>query len=119
MSTSNIFKRREFVKQYSWCSADDTENDLNQQHVFDFPEGMNFVLTMKSCLDFECDEATNEVEGDTKFSSFAMRKSGLTVVKFYRTEDEPETLDRVWYYCPYSQYLFLWDKEGNLVNGAY
>ena len=116
---SSIFTRKEFVKQYDFCMADEKDNPLNEPHVFDFPEGMEFVLTMKSSLDFECQESRNTEEDMTKFSSFAMRKSGLTVVKYYRTEAEVETLDRAWYFRPYAELLFLWDKEGKEVNGAY
>ena len=108
----SIFKRKEFVKEYDFCMAHE-DNPLNEPHVFAWPEGSEFVLTMKSSLDFECQEAQNTGEDMTKFHSFAMRKSGLTVVKFYRTKDEPKTLDRVWFHCPSYSYLFLWDKEGN------
>ena len=115
----SIFARKEFVKTYGFCHAYEKDDPLNEPHVFDFPEGAKFVLTMKSSLDFECPEAENIEEGDNKFLPFAMRKSGLTVVKFYQTEDEPATLDRVWYFAPDYNFLFLWDKEGNCVNGAY
>jgi hypothetical protein len=114
----SIFDKKEFVKQYDFCMAHE-DNPLNEPHVFDFPEGMEFVLTMKNSLDFECQEAENTEEDMTKFSSFAMRKSGLTIVKFYRTEAEVKTLDRAWYFRPYAELLFLWDKEGKMVNGAY
>ena len=116
--SGSIFDKKDFVKRYGWCMSHE-DNPLNEPHVFDFPEGMEFVLTMKDSLDFECHEADNTEEDMTKFGSFAMRKSGLTVVKYYRTEAEVETLDRAWYHCPYGKLLFLWNKEGEEVNGAY
>ena len=115
----SIFAKKEFVKQYNFCYADEKDNPLNEPHVFDWPEGMEYVLTMKAAGDFECEEAQNIEEEDRKFLPFAMRKSGLTVVKFYETEDQAKTLDRVWYFAPDYQYLFLWNKDGVCVDGAY
>ena len=115
----SIFKRKDYVKEYDFAHHSEKENPLNEPHVFSWPEGAKFVLTMKCSLNFECQEAENTEEDMTRFESFAMRKSGLTVVKFYETKDEPETLDRAWYFRPTYYYMFLWDKEGNCVNGAY
>ena len=111
------FRRNDVVATFPWIPAE-KEDELNQPFEFDWKPNRNFCLTMKSSLDFECPEATNEEEGDNKFLPFAMRKSGLTVVKYYKTE-EGTTKDKAWYNCPYSEYLFLWNRAGECVNGAY
>ena len=57
-------------------------------------------------------------EGDNKFLPFALRKEGLYVLRYYKTEDGPDKA-KVWENCPSGMNLFLWDREGNCVNGAY
>jgi hypothetical protein len=113
----SIFKKENYVRTFGYVNAED-DHPLNKPYEFDWPDGMNFCLTMKYSLNFECEEATNEVEGDKKFLPFAMRKSGLTVVKYYKTEDAADK-DGVWYHAPYGYYLFLWNRAGECVNGAY
>ena len=97
---------------------DEPDHDLHKPYQFEWKANMNYCLTMKSSLDFECTEATNIVDGDNKFLPFAMRKSGLTVVKYYKFENGADK-DQVWMYCPNSYNLFLWNRRGDCVNGAY
>ena len=105
------------VVKFPWKAADE-EHPLNQPFEFDWKQNRNFCLTMKYSLDFECDEATNYEETDKKFLPFALRKSGLTVLKYYKSEEGADR-DKVWEYCPYGYNLFLWSRDGECVNGAY
>ena len=113
----SIFEKEDYVRTFGYAYASD-DTPLNEPYEFEWPAGMNFCLTMKSALDFQCEEATNVEEGDNKFLPFAMRKSGLTVVKYYKTE-EGAGEDRVWYHAPYAFNLFLWNRAGDCVDGAY
>ena len=60
--------------------------------------------------DFECEEADND------FLGFALMKDGLYVKGYYKTEAELEPLYENRHYA-YN--LFVWDREGFCVNGAY
>ena len=102
---------------FPWKPADE-EHALNTPYEFEWKPNRNFCLTMKLSLDFECAAATNDDEDDNKFLSFALRKSGLIVLKYYKTEEEVNR-DRVWAFCPWDYNLFLWNRDGECVNGAY
>ena len=104
------------LKSYPFAPAHE-DNPLNEPHVFDWPEGMHFAITLKSALDFECEEATNVEEDDNKFLPFAIRKSGLREHGFYATEKEVEA-DEIWG-ASHVDNIFVWNKAGECVNGAF
>ena len=80
------------------------------KYKFNFPRGTKFCVTLKHACDFECEEADND------FLGFALMKDGLCVQGYYKTEAELEPL----YENRHHAYnLFVWDREGFCVNGAY
>ena len=87
-------------------------------YEFQWKPNRNYCLTAKRMNLFECEEATNYEDEDNKFLPFALRKEGLYVLRYYKTEDGPDKA-KVWENCPFGMNLFLWDREGNCVNGAY
>ena len=111
-----VFDKKGLVT-FDWVSPDE-EHELNKPFEFEWKANRNYCLTMKSSMDFECEEATNVEDNDNKFLPFALLKSGLTVVKYYKSEDGPDK-DDAWADCPHCAYLFLWDRKGTCVNGAY
>ena len=84
--------------------------DPDLKYKFNFPRGTKFCVTLKHACDFECEEADND------FLGFALKKEGLYVKGYYKTEAELEPL----YENRHHAYnLFVWDREGFCVDGAY
>ena len=100
------------VLTYNWAPAYEKDHPLNEPHVFDWPDGMNFAVTKKSSLDFECEEAAG------KTLEFAMRKSGMTVCGFYPTMENVQEAG-VWDTLSHVDYLFVWNKQGKCVHSSY
>jgi hypothetical protein len=91
-------------------------------YKFDWKPNRNFCLTAKPAQDFEGDNACKAKEND-KFLEFALEKGGpyqdgLVVVGYFKTEDA-KAVEEAWNHCPYLWFLFLWDRNGKCVNGAY
>ena len=78
-----------------------------------------FAITTKGVLDFECDEATNEVAGDTNFSTFAAKPDGMTRPIYCKTKAEYQRHKYLNGGYPYGYYVFVWTRDGKLIDGAY
>ena len=96
----------------------------NAYYKFEWKANRNFCVTAKHFCDFECDEADTEVEGDGKFFKFALKTEGewaddgsFTVVGYYKTQKN--ALKAMLDYPKSSWLLFVWDRQGNCVDGAY
>ena len=85
---------------------------MNGPIKFNWAPNRNYCLTMKHSLDFECEEA------DKDFIKFARQKQGSAVIGYYKSKTA-KALQKAYENCPYGHYLFLWDREGNCVDGAY
>ena len=61
-------------------------------------------------LDFECEAA------DKDFIGFALRPEGLVVIGYFKTEKQ---LGKVLARRPSWANMFVWDRNGECVDGAY
>ena len=77
---------------------------------FKFPEDTKFCVTLKHECEFECEAA------DKDFLGYALRKDGLVIKGYYKTEKE---LQRLFERRPHAYNMFVWDRSGECVDGAY
>jgi hypothetical protein len=77
---------------------------------FKFPEGTKFCVTLKHACDFECEAADND------FFGYALRLHGLVIKGYYKTEAQ---LQRLFEKRPHAYNMFVWNRSGECVDGAY
>jgi len=107
------------LQTFEWCAGNDEGNPLAASlFPMEFPAGMEYVITSKHSLDFECEEAQNEEDGDTNFADFARRKSATRIHEFHPTKDSYRA-SRCFEDRPHDRFLFVFDRTGKLVDGAY
>jgi hypothetical protein len=91
-------------------------------YKFDWKPNRNFCLTAKHSLDFEGPNG-DEARENGKFLEFALEKGGpyqegLIVVGYFKSQDS-KTLQEAWEYGSHAYFLFLWDRNGECIDGAY
>ena len=89
-------------------------------YQFEWKANRNFCVTAKHCCDFECDEATNEIEGDGKFLKFALKtKDYFELVGYFKTKNNAEKAWDKFMEKNYNYFMFVWNRQGECVNGYY
>ena len=93
---------------------------------FEWKANRNFCVTAKHALDFECDEADTEVEGDGKFLKYALKINDggtFALIGYFKTEKAAaKAMVECWNHeTPTHQnhFSFLWNRKGECVDGCY
>ncbi len=91
---------------------------------FEWKANRNFCLTAKHALDFDCEEADEARESGTYYE-FALKLehrdipyNGFRVVGYYKTE-KAALEAMVKEICYTTEYAFIWNREGECVDGAH
>ena len=98
-------------------------------YQFEWKANRNFCVTAKHCCDFECDEAKTEEDGDGKFLKFALKTNDVIrpgdfrgtfeLVGYFNTQNNAEKAWDKFMEKNYNYFMFVWNRQGECVNGYY